>query len=568
MESNRGNKVGSWWLPLFLSLLCFMIPGHAAYSHSEGKHGFSDETILREKGKVPLVKGLYSLDYFVTTKSDMARAYFNQGLVLTYGFDHADAEVSFLEAAKLDPECAMCYWGAAFVLGPNINAPMDNEAVPKAYEYSRKALALMDKASDREQALIQALAKRYGQEPVTDRSSLDRRFADAMREVCSRYPEDPTIAVLYAEALMDLHPWDYWTVDGKPQAWTPAIESILVKVMADHPRHPHAHHLYIHLLENSPFPEKTVRSADRIKDLVPASGHLVHMAGHAYYAAGLYHDCSEINERALEVDKLLTSSFHTQGFYQLAYVPHVLHFLLASYIMEGRSEDALRAARTLAGSVDPSKMRQPGMGFLQHYYVAPYTTLVRFRLWEDILNESSPGEDLLYPRAMWHYARGMAFARMERIEEAKGELPMLKIIAGKPELETVTVWDLNKVSSLLDIAVAVLAGEISASQGEYDAAIAHLEQGIALEEALTYDEPPPWYFPVRQSLGAVLLAAGRPAKAESVYRTDLKKNSENPWSLHGLAVSLRAQGKTDLAMDAEQRFRRAWARADREMHLP
>ena len=465
MKSDRGNKIGSRWFLLVLSLLCLMVPGRAAHSHGEGKHGSPDETIQREKGKVPLVKGLYPLDTFITANSDMARAYFNQGLVLTYGFDHADAEASFLEAAALDPECAMCYWGAAFVLGPNINAPMDNDAVPKAYEFSRKALSLMDKASDRERALIRALAKRYGQEPVKDRSSLDQGFAEAMRDVYRRYPKDPDIDVLYAEALMDLHPWNYWTVDGKPQAWTPEIEAILVKVIADHPRHPHAHHLYIHLLENSPFPEKTIRSADMIKDLVPASGHLVHMAGHAYYAAGFYHDCSEINERALEVDKLLTSSFHTQGFYQLAYVPHVLHFLLASYTMEGRSEDALRAARKLAGGVDPSRMRQGGTGFLQHYYVAPYTTLVRFRLWEDILSEVSPEEDLLYPTAMWRYARGMAFTHKERIEEAKGELSRLRTIAGKPEWKTVTIWDLKNASSLVDIAVEVLAGELSASQG-------------------------------------------------------------------------------------------------------
>ncbi len=552
-------------LALFLFLFSLTASDRPAYSHGDEKHGSFQMEATGGGIGVPLLEGLYSLDFPVTTDSDRARAYFRQGLVLAYGFDHDDAEASFMEGARIDPGCAMCFWGAAYVLGPNINAPMDNGAVPKAFERSRRALAAANRASDRERALIEALAVRYGSEPAADRSSLDEAYAEAMRDVYRRYPGDPEIAVLCAEALMDLHPWDYWTADGRPRPWTPEIESILARAMADHPRHPHVHHLYIHLLENSPFPEMTVRSADVIKDLVPLSGHLVHMAGHAYYAAGFYHDCSEINEKALGVDRLLVSSFRSEGFYRLAYVPHVLHYLLASYVMEGRSEDALRAARTLAGGVDPAKMRQRGLGTLQHYYVAPFTTLVRFGRWEEILNEPAPASDLRYPLAMWHYARGMAFTRKGRGEEANRELAKLAEIAREPALQTVTIWDLNRASDLTAIAVEALSGELAASEGKTAAAIAHLARGVSLEEKLTYDEPPPWYYPVRQSLGAVFLQAGQPAEAEAVYRADLRKNIENPWSLFGLAESLQAQGETERGKDVEKRFRRAWSRADREL---
>jgi hypothetical protein len=244
---------------------------------------------------VPLIEGLFTRNYPVTTKSPKALAYFNQGLALTYGFDHADAEVSFLEAIKHDPGCAMAYWGVAYVLGPNINAPMDDSAVPRAYKMARQALELADKVSEKERRLIMALSKRYGPEPVKDRSMLDKAYAEAMKKVYIDFPDDADIGVLTAEALMDLHPWDYWTRDGNPQPWTASIRWILEKIVRDTPDHPQAHHLYIHLMENSPTPEVTVRSADVIGRLMPASGHLVHMASHAYYAAGLYHDCSLSN---------------------------------------------------------------------------------------------------------------------------------------------------------------------------------------------------------------------------------------------------------------------------------
>jgi tetratricopeptide (TPR) repeat protein len=537
------------------------LPTLADTTHPDSSKG-------KESGDVPLIEGLFSLNYPVTTKNQTAHAYFNQGLALTYGFDHADAEVSFLEAIKHDPNCAMAYWGVAYVLGPNINAPMDDSFVPRAYEMARKALSLSASVSEKEKQLIIALTNRYSPQPIQDRTKLDKAYAEAMKKVYIDFPDDPDIGVLTAEALMDLHPWDYWTSDGNPQPWTNKIRWILEKVVKNHPDHPQAHHLYIHLMENSPTPEIIVRSADVIGRLMPASGHLVHMASHAYYAAGLYHDCSLSNERALGVDKLLLSSFETKGLYQLAYVPHVLHFLLACYMMEGRSADAIHVARTLATGIDQQDMRAVGMGTLQHFYLTPYYTLVRFGQWEKILEEEPPADDLIYPRGMYHYARGMAYARTGKVEKGRAELSYLQLLLREKSLDSLAIWDMNKAFDLLAIAYEVLAGELAAAENKMAEAVAHFERGISMEEDLHFDEPPSWYFPVRQALGALLLKVGRAEEAEAVFKRDLQKNSENPWSLLGWAQSLKAQDKMELVPDIEKRFRRAWSRADLKLENP
>jgi tetratricopeptide (TPR) repeat protein len=545
-------------------LILFLFFTAAVASGSSGKHDHSSD----EARGVTLIDGLIDLQFPITTDSQAARDYFNQGLVLTYGFDHADAEVSFQEAARHDPEAAMAYWGAAFVLGPNINAPMEEADAPRAYELTQKALSLSDGVSEKERALIEALATRYAPEAPTDRSSLDVAFAEAMRQVYLRYPDDSNVAVLFAESLMDLHPWDYWTEDDLAQPWTPEIQAVLEKVIAEHPRHPHGHHLYIHLLENSPTPEATIKSADIIRNLVPQAGHLVHMAGHAYLAAGLYHDCSVVNEEAIGVDKELKTAFDTEGLYQLAYMPHNMHFLLACYMMEGRSQEAVAVARSLSAGVDQEKMRQPGLESLQHFYLTPYYTLVRFGLWDEILAEPTPPDDLKYPTAMWHYARGMAFTRKGDTSLAEAELAKLNNLALDESLAEMKIWDLNRVPDLLGVASEVLAGEIAVARGNKEEALAHFERGVALQDKLAFDEPPTWYYPVRQSLGTLLFDLGRLQEAESVFRTDLLKNPENPYALYGLTQSLEGQEKSELAADADQRFRRAWARSDLEMDRP
>ena len=534
-------------------------------ANGKEKHSSSSHA----SANVPLLEGLFTLNYPVTTKSQTAQEYFNQALVLAYGFDHADAEISFLEAARHDPGCAMAYWGAAFVLGPNINAPMDKADVPRAYAMAHKALSLADKATARERELIEALALRYAPEPVADRSPLDKAFAVAMGEIYRHYPDDPNVAVLYAESLMDLHPWDYWAEDGRPRPWEPGIESILKKVVQEHPEHPHGHHLYIHLMENSPNPEATIKSADIIRKLAPASGHLVHMAGHAYYAAGLYHDCSLVNEEAIGVDKILRSSFDSNGLYQVGYMPHNIHYLVASYMMEGRSADAIAAARTLAAGVDRNRIREEGMGGLQLYLASPYYAMARFGKWDKILAEPAPADDLKFPRGMWHYARGYSYVRKGETAKAEDELAKLKDLAADPAVAKMTIWYLNSGAALLHIGVEVLTAEIAAAHGDTTAALAHFQRGVTLQDNLLADEPPPWFYPVRQSLGAFLLDSNRIEEAETVFRKDLLLNAENPWSLYGLTRCLKA-GKTTalLAADTEKRFNRAWARADVELNRP
>jgi tetratricopeptide (TPR) repeat protein len=539
-----------------------------AASHAGSANGPAAETLA---GRGPLAPGERGAPLFdnlgshrrrVSTKSPLAQRYFDQGLTLVYGFNHAEAIRSFREAARLDPDCAMAYWGVALALGPNINAPMTKEAVVEAYAALEKAIELGRKTTERERAFIQALAKRYSKEPVEDRKPLDHAYAGAMRELARRFPDDLDAATLFAESLMDTMPWAYWTKDGQPKPETSEILAALESVIARDPKHPGANHYYIHAVEASPDPDRGVASADRLRDLVPGAGHLVHMPGHIYIRVGRYHDASLANERAIEADRDYITQCHAQGMYPVAYVPHNHHFLWAAATMEGRSAKAIEAARHIAANVDQKLIREPGYGTLQHYAVTPLYALVRFGRWDEILKEPAPAKDLLYATGVWHYARGMALARKNKLEEAARELDRVTAIAADPSLESVTIWDINTTAALMRIAREVLVGELAAERGDGEEAIRHLEAAVKLEVELNYDEPPPWHFPVRQALGAVLLNAGRAVEAEKVYREDLKRYPENGWSLYGLLKSLQAQGNTAAATDAQKRLSKAWAHAD------
>ncbi len=334
--------------------------------------------VLADQSSVPLFEGMGNHHYPITTNSSLAQRYFDQGLILTYGFNHAEAARSFREAARLDPNCAMAHWGAAFVLGSNINASMDKEAIPKAYSELQKALELASHVSEKEQALIQALSKRYSPEPVRDRTPLEVAYADAMREVVQRFPDDADVATLFAESLMNLNPWNYWTKDGQPQPGTPEIVSTLESALRRNPNHPGANHLYVHAVEASPHPERALPSADRLRNLVPGIGHMVHMPSHIYIRTGRYHDASLANEKAIEVDEAYIRQYHPEGIYPLAYYTHNYHFLWAAATMEGRSEVALQAARRLASKVDRERMREPGFGTLQHFFSIPLYALMSF----------------------------------------------------------------------------------------------------------------------------------------------------------------------------------------------
>jgi tetratricopeptide (TPR) repeat protein len=539
----------------------------AAYAANGGSCSHTpDKEKANAPGKdgrlAPLLDNLGGHRHPISTKSSLAQRYFDQGLTLIYGFNHAEAVRSFREAARLDPECAMAYWGIALGLGPNINASMPEDAVPEAYAALQKALELAGRASEKEAAYIRALAARYTKEPVKDRKALDAAYATAMREVWKRHPDDLDAATLYAEALMDTMPWDYWTKDGKPKPDTVQALAALEAVLARNPNHPGANHYYIHAVEASPNPERGVPSADRLRDLVPGAGHLVHMPAHIYIRVGRYHDAVIANERAIEADNQYITQCHAQGLYPLAYVPHNHHFLWASAMLEGHSAKAVAAAREVAAHADAKKMREPGYGTLQHYSVIPLYALVRFGRWDEALKAPAPDKDLLYPTGVWHYARGMALTRKGRLDEAARELERLQAVAADPALESVTIWDINTTASLMRVAVESLAGEMAAARGDYAQAVRRLEEAVRLENELRYDEPPPWGSPMRQALGAVLLDAGRPADAERVYLEDLEHYPENGWSLFGLEKSLRAQGKAEAAAAVAARLKEAWANAD------
>jgi tetratricopeptide (TPR) repeat protein len=409
----------------------------------------------------PLLEGMGKHHHPITTEDPMVQRYFDQGLVLAYGFNHAEAARSFREAIRRDPECASCYWGLSYVLGPNINSMMNAEDLPEAWKALQKAIALVDDASEQEQAYIRALQTRYTEDLPDDRSHLDVAYADAMRKVARRYPKDTDAGTLLAEALMDTTPWDYWREDGKPKPETVEIMETLETVMDSDPNHPGANHLYIHIVE-AQRPEMGVEAADRLGELVPGAGHLVHMPSHIYIRMGRYHDASVANQKAIAADDDYVTACRKQGLYPVMYMPHNHHFLWAAASIEGRSELAISAAREIASKQDLDVARQPGLTSLQHYWITPVYALTRFGKWEAILEEPAPPDDLIYPLGVWHYARGMALTRLGRLHEAKAELARLTEIAANPELELVTVWDLNTTDNLIAIAREVLSGEIAA----------------------------------------------------------------------------------------------------------
>lgn len=517
----------------------------------------------KQPGPPILMQGMGTYHHKITTSSEQAQKFFDQGLTLAYAFNHAEAERSFREAARLDPNCAMCYWGISLVLGPNINMQMDKESVPPAYVALNKAKELMKNASAKEQDYITALATRYGPSPVQDRTKFNEAYADAMREVAKKYPDDLDAATLFAEAMMDIHPWDYYNKETRePQPWTPEIVSTLESVMKKNPNHPGANHFYIHAVEASNHPERGLPMAERLSTLVPAAGHLVHMPAHIYIRTGDYKKASETNEHAIQSDNSYLSGCHAPGAYSMVYVPHNHHFLSASATLEGRSKVALDSANAVRSKVDPQMMRQEGMAVLQHFYMVPTFVMIRFGMWDDILKSPAPDKDLIYPSGIWHYARGLALVRTGKIDDAKKELEQVQSVAANPALEKMLLMDLHKTTDLMQIQVEHLTGEIAAASKDYSSAISHLQKAVQIEDNLTYDEPPVWPNPMRHYLGAVLLDAKRSAEAEKVYREELTKFPRNGWSLFGLEQSLIAQNKKQEADTVKKDLDVAWAAAD------
>lgn len=513
--------------------------------------------------KAPKLPGLEGIDFRITTSSKEAQEYFAQGMMLAYGFNHAEAARSFYEAARIDSACAMAYWGFAYVLGPNYNAGMEEDNFQRAFEAASKAKSLSKNCTAKEAALIDALTTRYTAQPPADRSSLDIAYAAAMKKVFTQFPDDPDIGALYAESLMDMHPWDLYDKTTKaPRAWTPELLATLEHLMKINPKHPGAHHFYIHALESSATPEKAMASAKLLETLVPGSGHLVHMPSHIYINTGDYHAGTLSNIEAAKIDSVYTTTCHAQGAYPLGYYPHNNHFLVATAALEGHSRLAWATAKKLQEHTAKDVMRMPGWGTLQHYYTIPYYTAVKLAMWDTILAITPPANDLVYPRAIWHYARGMAYLGKNDVANAHKEMDSLRVLATDTSLKYITIWNINTTADLVQIASRVLAGGIAAREGQLPQSISLLQEAVALEDNLNYNEPPDWFFSVRHHLGAVLLKAGKYAEAERVYNQDLKTWRRNGWALIGLYNSLALQKKNDEAQKVKTAFDEAWKYAD------
>jgi len=509
----------------------------------------------------PRLQNLGTYAFPVTTRSAQAQKFFNQGFNLSYGFNHAEAGRAFREVARLDPSNAMAYWGQALVLGPNINVPMNPADEPTAYDLIQKAVKMKAKASPRERDYIDALAQRYNGK-TEDRAARDKAYADAMRKLVAKYPNDLDAATLFAESLMDLKPWGYWAPDGSAAiAETPELVKTVEGVLARNKMHPGANHLYIHVMEATASAWKAEAAADRLLKLMPGAGHMVHMPSHLYMRVGRYADASAANETAILADEDYIAQCHAQGVYPIGYYPHNIHFLWWAASMEGRSAVAIEAAKKVAAKVPTDALKD--LPFLQGFLVVPELAYVRFGKWDEILALDKPATDTLFASGIWHFARGMAYAAQKKDAESGAELDALRKIVADPELNKVpATFSTNMPDGVLRVAAELLAGEREARAGRLDAAIPLLERAVRYEQALNYTEPSDWHAPVRHSLGAALLAANRPVEAEVVYWDDLRRNPENGWSLFGLSEALKAQGKPEQAAAVAERFKKAWAKAD------
>jgi tetratricopeptide (TPR) repeat protein len=538
-----------WWIVGPVAATLMLVTYSAAQTRIAGE--------VNELG-APLFNDLGDHEFAITTRSAQTQKYFNQGLILTYGFNHGEAIRSFQEAIRLDPNCAMCYWGVALALGPNINKPMDTADVPRAWDALQQAKRLAANATEKEKAYINALATRYAQQAVADRRSLDQAYANAMRDVMKRYPDDLDAATLFAEALMDTIPWDYYMEDRRPKAVTEELIRALEFVIAKDPRHPGANHYYIHAVEASPYPERALPSAERLGEIAPGAGHLVHMPSHIYLRVGRYHDATLANEEAVKADQSYIAQCRAQGFYPVAYYPHNRHFLWYTAGMEGRSELAIRAAREIDGMNEHQNLAEG-----KRFSPLLILTLARFGKWNDVLAQRLPPADQLFATAMFHYARGMAHAAKRNLDQTQNELNALTRIAADPRIKAPAQQEFPfPASDLILLSKHVLAGELAAQRGQSAEMNEQFTIAIQLEDKLPYMEPPYWHHPVRQIKGAALLQAGKAEAAEKIYREDLERHPENGWSLYGLLASLRAQGKTEEAKAVAKRFRDVWRLAD------
>jgi tetratricopeptide (TPR) repeat protein len=520
----------------------------------------------------PVLSGLGDYTRPVSTESTESAAFFNQGLRLTYAFNHSEALRAFKEAVRLDANNAMAYWGWALVLGPNLNLPMQPDLNESAYTAIQAAMDLRELVTPVEAALIEALNRRYAPTAPDDRSVLDAAYAEAMAGVVQRFPDDLDAATLYAAALMNQSPWNYWYRDGQPYARTEIILSSLESVLARERAHPGALHYYIHAVE-AQRPEDGIDAADTLRGLMPAAGHMMHMPSHIYMRVGRYQDGYEVNIDASEADENYIAQCRAQGLYPVGYYPHNLHFLVWAATLQGKSTAALRHARKierelpqfleLEGDV-PRDVRGDAWRIHEHFMSQSLYTLVRFGRWQAILKEPRPPESARFMTGIWHYARGVALANSGNSDAARAELDELSAVSSESGMDDYWI-NASLALDLLAIAEDILSAEIARNDGDLSQTVAYLEKAVRRQDTLAYTEPPDWYFPTRHFLGAALLEAGYPREAEAVYWQDLRLNPANAYSLFGLKLALEAQGRTDEAAAIARRFDAAWQAADVEL---
>lgn len=546
---DRRMRPITWGCAALLALLLTLPAGCAERTGS----------VIAASPKAPLFDGMGAHRRTVTTDAPLAQRYFDQGLVWAYGFNHDEAIRSFEAATDADPTCAMAWWGIALCNGPHINNPlMTPEQSERAWEALQHAVSVKDRAGRTERALIEALEKRYAAPPVTDRRPLDEAYAAAMEQVWRDNPRDADIGTLYAESLMDLQPWDLWTKDGRPKGRTEEIVAVLESVLRLDPNHPGANHLYIHAVEASGLPQRGTAAADRLRNAVPASGHLLHMPTHIDVLTGQWEKAVASNQRAMRADEAYRARSPRQGFYHV-YMSHNGHMLSFAAMMQGRRELALQAARDFIAAIPEDYVREQS-ALADPVMCTPLQVMMRFGRWDDILAEPAPPDYLPVTTAMWRFTRGVAFAAKGQVAEAEYEQTRFR-----EQVEAVpqdTMLFINRAQDVLAIADHVLTGEIAYRRRDIDVAVRELREAVRLEDELKYMEPPEWIQPVRHTLGAILVEAGRYDEAEQVYREDLKDWPDNGWSLYGLARCLESRGLRQEAADTQRRFEAVWAKAD------
>ncbi|MEK6407707.1 MAG: hypothetical protein AABN34_12145 [Acidobacteriota bacterium] len=527
-------------------------------------------TPASEAKPATLIPGLGDVHHPVSTSNPDAQRFFDQGLALVYGFNHDEAIRSFKRAAELDPQLAMAHWGIALALGPNINMDINAQREKAAFEAVQKALSMASKASEPERAYIDALATRYSNDPKADLKKLGVNYKNAMADVARRFPDDLDAATLYAESIMVLRPWQFWTSDGKPAEGTEEIVSVLESVLRRDPQHTGANHYYIHAVEASPHPEWALPSAQRLKVLAPAAGHLVHMPAHIDIRSGNYEAAARSNAYAAEADREYFKTTGQQGMYPMMYYSHNLHFLAVAHSMQGRYQDAKRAGDQLYAHLSQflqgdGPMLEAVLPILDAFMPTPTLLMVRCGRWDDILKAPAPDQKLVITTALWHFGRAMAYASTGKLDSAGKERSLL--VTATKAVPADRPYGFNTPGSVFSIADNVLSARIAMARKDKRAAIEFLKKAVELEDSLNYDEPEDWYIPVRESLGGILILNGEYPEAERVFRAELKKHPRNGRALFGLLESLKSQGKTAAAKFVQREFEAAWKNADIKLRV-